>query len=100
MSTCSRTQEVGADRYEQADTRFHISMFLVTKAFGGRIYNPSQLTQFAKTSLEISAESVKAALEILVEKANEIGEEEGWALDRVAKSKAFVETVAELALEP
>jgi hypothetical protein len=95
-----RTQEVGADRYEQTNLRFHISMFLVTKAFGGRIYNPSQLTQFAKTPLEISAESVKAALEILVEKANEIGGEEGWALDRVAKSKAFVETVAELALEP
>jgi hypothetical protein len=72
----------------------------VTQAFGGRIYNPSQLTPFAQAPLEISAEAVKSALEILVEKANEIGEEEGWALDRVAKSKAFVEVATELALEP
>lgn len=93
-----RTPEVGADRYEQTNLRFHVSMFLVTKAFGSRIYNPSQLIPFAKTPLKISAESVKAALGLLLEKANGIGEEEGWALDRVAKSKAFVETVVELSL--
>ena len=99
MDVLLRSQEVQADRYEQTNLRFHISMFLVTKAFGGRIYNPSQLTQFAQAPLKISAESVKDSLRLLVEKANEIGEEQGWALDRVAKSRAFVEVVTELALE-
>lgn len=94
-----RTPEVGADRYEQTNLRFHISMYLVTKAIGSRIYNPSQLAKFAKTTLEISAESVKYAFDLLIEKADEMDEDEGWALDRVAKSKAFVEVVAELALE-
>jgi AIPR protein len=94
-----RSQEVGANRYEQTNLRFHVSMFLVTKVFGGRIYNPSQLTQLAQNPLEISAEDAKSALEVLVEKAGEFGLEEGWPLDRVAKSKAFVELAAEFALE-
>lgn len=95
-----RSQEVGADRYEQTNLRFHISMFLVTRVLGSRVYNPSQLTQLAQTPLEISAGSVKEALEILVQAATEVGQEDGWPLDRVAKSKVFNEVVVELALEP
>ena len=93
-----RSQEVSADPYEQTNLRFHMSMYLVTRKFGARVYNPGQLAALSKEPLQVTADHITEALQILVEKAEEIGEEEGWPLDRVAKSKTFVEAIADLAL--
>ena len=93
-----RSEEVGADRYQQTNLRFHISMYLVTKKFGARIYNPGQLAELSQTPLEITANEVRESLDALVEEAGEIGLQEDWPLDRVAKSKIFVDAVADLAL--
>jgi hypothetical protein len=73
-------------------------MYLVTKGFGARIYNPGQLATLSKTPMSITADDAKEAFEALVEKANEIGVEEDWPLDRVAKGKVFVDAAADLAL--
>ena len=96
VDTLLRSQ--GVDTYSQTNLRFHVSMYLVAKRFGARIYSPEQLAELSKEPLNFDAEEVAEALNELLERANEVGASEGWPLDRVAKSKMFAEDVAELAL--
>lgn len=92
------TPAVSADPYFRSNFRFYVSTYLVTKAFGSKVYNPGQLSDLSSTPLIISPEQTKDALNRILELAIEISDREEWPIDRVAKSKQFAEAVINLAL--
>jgi hypothetical protein len=93
-----RSAEIGAPPYIRTNFRFHISMFLAINKLGFRVYDPRQLAALSGASTQLTALEVKEAYQILADKAADISETEDWAIDRVAKSKKFVEISANLAL--
>ncbi|MFF0635948.1 AIPR family protein [Nocardia sp. NPDC004151] len=88
----------GADRFVRANLRFHVSCFIVTRTFGRRIFSPKQLATLAANPVDFSEGYVSTVTELLQDLAVKIGEENEWTLDRVAKSKPFVEDVIRAAL--
>jgi hypothetical protein len=96
IDTLLRSEDI--DTYSQTNLRFHIGMYLVMKRFGARVYSPGQLADLSKEPFDVGAKEVREALDLLLEWADQVGDSEGWPLDRVAKSKSFVDDVVELAL--
>jgi AIPR protein len=87
-----------ADAYVRTNLRFYVSVYLVTKQLGARVYSPSQLAAVAGTPVDFSREDVEQALELLTTDAGELFERHGWTLDRVAKSDSFAEITINRAL--
>lgn len=87
------TEGVGADASTRTNTRFYISSYLVTKALGSQIYNPSQLTKLARSPLAFDADDVKSALAVVLEELRKVAAENSWQDDRAAKSNLLTRTV-------
>lgn len=87
-----------ADSYMRSNFRFHVSAYLVTKKFGQRIYNPSQLKDFASERLEVDDGDTFLAInqiQDLIQNSDELEFGE-WSIDRFAKSRVFAEMVLDL----
>jgi hypothetical protein len=87
------------EAYLRTNFRFHVSMHLVTKLFGARVYSPGQLNETAKTPVDFSPAEVREAIDAVAWDAADLSEAEEWSVDRVAKSSAFAERVISLALD-
>lgn len=87
------SEGVGADASTRTNTRFYISSYLVTKALGAQIYNPSQLTKLALTPLLLDSDDVKSALAVVLDELRSVAAENGWQADRAAKSRPLANAV-------
>ncbi len=87
-----------SDAFLRSNLRFHVSSYMVTKAFGSRIYNPGQLRDFAQTPLRIEESETFQAMQRIEQLAFDLAEDEEWTLDRVAKSKNLADIVLDTAL--
>lgn len=87
------SEGVGADASTRTNTRFYISSYLVTKALGAQIYNPSQLTKLARTPPSLDADDVKSALAVVLDELQSVESENGWQADRAAKSRPLANAV-------
>lgn len=87
-----------SDAFLRSNLRFHVSSYMVTKAFGSRIYNPGQLRDFAQTPLPIGESETFQAMQRIEQLAFDLAQDEEWTLDRVAKSKNLADLVLDTAL--
>ena len=92
------TEGVGADASTRTNTRFYVSTYLVTKALGAQVYNPSQLAKLALTPLGLDADDVKAALSVVLEELQKVEIDNAWQADRAAKSGLLTKAVIERAV--
>ncbi|MFE3080923.1 AIPR family protein [Nocardia tengchongensis] len=88
-----------SDRFVRANLRFHVSCFIATRRHGAPVFNPRQLAKLAAAGMEVDAEEVATVTARLLELAESMGAEQEWSLDRVAKSKVFVEKILAEALD-
>ncbi|MFQ6397613.1 AIPR family protein [Nocardia sp. KC 131] len=88
-----------AERFVRANLRFHVSCFIATRHHGAAIYNPKQLAKLAADPLNFDLDYVSKVTEQLQDLAESVGKGNDWTLDRVAKSKPFVEVTIAAALE-
>lgn len=87
------TEAVAADASTRTNTRFYVSSFLVTKALGAQVFNPTQLTQLAQAPLAIGEDDVKAALAVVLEELGTVAADNSWQPDRAAKSHLLATAV-------
>lgn len=87
------------DTYTRTNTRFYVSMYIVTRKLGTRVHSPQQLAQLAETPPEVSSTELWGALNDIDAKIREIQEETDWLPDRIAKSPELKEAVIRRALE-
>lgn len=87
------TEGVGANASTRTNTRFYISSYIVTKALGSQIYNPSQLRKLAQSPSDVDSEDVKTALTVVLEELQKIAADNSWQSDRAAKSNLLATAV-------
>ena len=87
------TEGAGADASTRTNTRFYISSYLVTKALGAPIYNPSQLTTLAQSPLSVDSDDVKTTLAVVLEELQNVAGDNSWQADRAAKSNLLAKAV-------
>lgn len=87
-----------SDLYIRSNLRFHVSSYLAVKAFGARIYNPGQLSELATVPLPLEEGACSAALARVEQLAMRMAVEEGWTLDRTAKSRKLADLVLDAAV--
>lgn len=78
--------------------RFHISLFVVTRALGARIYSPLQLKELTENPLALDLEDIETIAHMLQEDAEFNANWQRWSVDRVVKSREFAESVIDRAL--
>lgn len=80
------SEAVHASSTERTNLRFYVAMLAVARLFGSRVYSPAQLSALASEDATLSNELVTVALGDVRAWADEFKKDEGWALDRKAKS--------------
>ena len=86
-----RTDAAAASPSERTNLRFHVSMLAVATAFGGRVYNPSQLKSVV--GAVVSEASMLDALNKVRGAVQTFQTDRGEPLDKVAKGSAFTEAL-------
>jgi hypothetical protein len=86
-----RTEDAGSTAAERTNLRFYLSMLLVARGFGGRVYNPRQLSGLCGT--DFSLDAMAAALTQVRSSLTAFQAAHGGQVDRIAKSKDFTEAV-------
>ncbi len=86
-----RTEKADASAAERTNLRFHISMLVVAKAMGKRVYNSSQLKDVVGS--EITEDAVLDALASVRAAFTKFQAERGGQLDKIAKGSAFTEAL-------
>ena len=87
-----------SDLYIRSNLRFHVSSYMAVKAFGARIYNPSQLSELATVPLPMEEGACADALARVEELALSMSVVEEWTLDRTAKSKKLADLILDAAI--
>jgi hypothetical protein len=90
-----RTERAAAPASDRTNLRFHVSMLLVAKEFGSRVYNPSQLKDLVGTVF--TEDKMMEALEQVREVLGKYQEDHGGEVDRIVKGRSFTEAVLERA---
>ena len=88
-----------SDLYIRSNLRFYVTSYLAVRAFGQRIYSPSQLTELATIPLPLEGDTCVKALSRIEQIATTMAADEGWTLDRAAKSRALADAVLDAALQ-
>ncbi len=86
-----RAEKAEASPSERTNLRFHVSMLVVAKALGARVYNPSQLKDVVGS--EITEDAMLAALASVRTAFVKFQSEHGGQLDKIAKGSAFTEAL-------
>ena len=90
--------EEASEASVRTNTKFYVSCYLVTKAFGAEIFNPRQLIELAETPLETDSSDVGSAVEVVLTELNAVAAANTWQPERASKSHQLVDAVIERAL--
>ncbi len=77
----------------RTDLRFYVTMLVVAKLYGARVYNPKQLADLAEADTVIEYSEVSQVVGALIEYLNKFTKMRHWNSDRAAKSREFVNFV-------
>ncbi|ROR64678.1 AIPR family protein [Agrococcus jenensis] len=88
------------DAHLRTNFRFHVGLYLVTRLKAAQIYSPTQLNALAAEPVSLTPEQVAEAMAAVAKLGTETARDEDAPIDRVAKSRSFVEKVIALALAP
>jgi hypothetical protein len=92
------TAETSVTASERTNLRFHASMLIVARRFGGRVYSPAQLAPLAEADESFTDDDIRLILVDLRSWVKEYSKISDFALDRIAKSKEFATFVLDRAL--
>ena len=83
--------------FQRTNYRFHVSLYLVTRSLGQKIYNPSQLASLASTPTSVTDEEITEALAD-IEAAAETLVTDDSKLEKVSKTRELVALTVKAAL--
>jgi hypothetical protein len=86
-----RSDDAGSTAAERTNLRFYVSMLLVARRFGGRVYNPRQLGDLC--NVEFSTEEMVEALTQARASLASFQAAHGGQVDGIAKNKDFTEAM-------
>jgi hypothetical protein len=84
-----RSEAAAAPASERTNLRFHLSMLLVARAHGEKVYNPSQLTHIRETTFD--DKTMSEALAILRSNIERFKQERGGTIDKIVKGREFTD---------
>jgi hypothetical protein len=86
-----RTERAATSTTDRTNLRFYVSMLLVAKRYGGRVYNAKQLEDLVGT--EFTEDDMMEALEAVRSALDTFQDQHGGQLDKIVKGRDFTESL-------